>query len=346
MNEPTPANVWMKGYLPDGRQVSITATPGSDVQALVNLALSLSAAMAAVNITVNLPGLEPGENKEQIVTVMRRAKPSDGTPIIDFYPAWGDGGDEPFGTYKYLHVYLNLDKPEMVTDFLAASGFKSLEDIPLYDAQSPLKRTKGRPHAKETAVPRPFFVVKKQGDEKIGSDGQPYRPWELVRYETVTPSNRESNGGSVTSGNGGTTTPTPRIAPMPATGVPMPSQPAPSTNGSHSSASLTTSDITPANGQLLPPESDLNVLRSNWVQPHETKDKTVYYEVEGGATTYSRELFRKVGYTEQDLATWPIEINRRITLLAPLDVYYKVVMSNGREFKQIVKIEKVDAGDF
>lgn len=185
MNEQTP-NVWMKGYLPDGRQVSITATPGSDVNALVSLALSLSAAMTAANITVNLPGLEPGENKELIVTVMRREKPADGTPIIDFYPAWGDGGDEPFGTYKYFHKYLN--SPDEIAAFLEISGFKNIEAIPLYDGQSPLKRTKGRAHPKETAVPTPFYVVKKQGDEKVGSDGQPYRPWELVRYE------KSSNG--------------------------------------------------------------------------------------------------------------------------------------------------------
>lgn len=184
MNETTP-NVWTKGYLPDGRQVSITATPGCDVHALVALALELSAALTAANITVREPGLEPGENKELIVTVMRREKPADGTPIIDFYPAWGDGGDEPFGTYKYLHIYLNKENPQLTADFLAASGFKSLEDIPLYDGQSPLKRTKNRAHPKETRVPTPFSVVKKQGDEKIGSDGQPYRPWEFVRYEST-----------------------------------------------------------------------------------------------------------------------------------------------------------------
>lgn len=112
-----------------------------------------------------------------------------------------------------------------------------------------------------------------------------------------------------------------------------PTQPAPtpSQNGSDAPA-----------GQLLPTDADLNVLRSNWVEPHETKDKSVYYEVEGGATTYGRDMFRKVGYTEQDLELWPSSIGRRIALLAPLDVYYKVVKSNGREYKQIVKIEKVE----
>lgn len=228
MNEQAP-NVWMKGYLPDGRQVSITATPGSDVNALVSLALSLSAAMTAANITVNLPGLEPGENKEQIVTVMRREKPADGTIIIDFYPAWGDGGDEPFGTYKYFHKYLN--SPDEIAAFLEVSGFKNIEAIPLYDGQSPLKRTKGRAHPKETAVPTPFFVVKKQGDEKIGSDGQPYRPWELVRYE------KSSNG----------THPAPPTAPA---------QPTPSQNGNHAENENTPAKSVPGQAAITWPSAE------------------------------------------------------------------------------------------
>lgn len=325
MND-TPGTIWTQQiYAASRRKYSATLSADTDIDALIAKLLEFEEKAAAAGLLVDEPGLEPGENKELIVTVMRREKPADGTPIIDFYPAWSAaGGDEPFGTYKYLHIYLNLENPQLTADFLAASGFKSLNDIPLYDGQSPLKRTKGRVHPKETAVPTPFFVVKKQGDEKIGSDGQPYRPWEFVRYER----------------NDGTSRPTP---PQPTTtGQPIPGDPQTSANGNGHDAPATPK----APDQLMPPDEDPNVLRSNWVIPHETKDKTVYYEVEGGATTYSRELFRKVGYTEQDLATWPIEIGRKIMLLAPLDVYYKTVKSNGREFKQIVKIEKIAQEQF
>ena len=284
MNESTP-NVWTKGFLPDGRQVSITATPGCDVPALVALALELSAAMTAANITVNLPGLEPGENKEMIVTVMRREKPADGTPIIDFYPAWSTGGgDEPFGTYKYLHIYLNLDNPQLTADFLAASGFKSLNDIPLYDGQSPLKRTKGRVHPKETAVPTPFFVVKKQGDEKIGSDGQPYRPWEFVRYE-----------------NGGTSQPQRPAAP--ATGFPIPENPAPSANGGNHDEKPATSKSAAPVKPVVTNETKSEALSHVTAEEYMGKGnkKGIRFVTSTGSYSYTREPFRAAGL---DTAQW------------------------------------------
>lgn len=145
--------------------------------------------LIADGFTTEAPGLEVGEEREVIVTVMRRAKPKDDTVIIDFYTEWGAGTDEPFGTYKYQHLYMDKDKPEMIAEFLKFSGFKRIEDIPLYDGQNPLKRTFGKKNPKETAVPTPFKIVKKQGAEKTGSDGKVFRPWEFVRYESiVTPS--------------------------------------------------------------------------------------------------------------------------------------------------------------
>lgn len=173
---------WCTGYLANGVKVSFTVPTAADGAAAYQHALAFTAALLAAGFSVNEPGLEAGEESETIVTVMRREK-SDGTPIIDFFPAWREGGDEPFGTYKYLHKYLN-DGDEIAA-FLSVAGFKSLNDIPLYDGQSPLKRTPGKRHAKETAVPTPFKVVRKQGVEKTGSDGKPYRPWELVRYEAT-----------------------------------------------------------------------------------------------------------------------------------------------------------------
>lgn len=89
------------------------------------------------------------------------------------------------------------------------------------------------------------------------------------------------------------------------------------------------------------------VLRANWIVPHETKDGKVYYETEGGATTYSRELFhQKAGYTEQDTALWPTQLDRRIDLFAPLDVFYKIVTSKGRDYKRIVDMKKIEPEAF
>ena len=169
------------GYLPNGAKVTFNI-PLIDLNNAYAEALAFTSKLLADGWLLNAPGLEDGEQSEPIVIVMRRAK-SDGTPIIDFYPAWGAGNDEPYGTYKYLHQYLNDDNE--INEFLAIAGFKSLEDIPLYDGQSPLKRTPNKRHPKETPVNKPFKIVRKQGIEKIGSDGKPYRPWELVRYEPV-----------------------------------------------------------------------------------------------------------------------------------------------------------------
>jgi len=174
-------------FTPDGTKMYYTIHVGTNV---FTESIAFAAAALANGLTHEAPGLNAGENLDTITTVMRRAK-SDGTPIIDFYTDWGfaKGDNKPWGTYKFLHVYLNEDQPEMTSEFLAASGFKSLEDIPLYDGQSSLVRTEGKRHQKETAVPTPFKIIKEQGEEKIGSDGKPYRPWKLVRYESIGSSN-------------------------------------------------------------------------------------------------------------------------------------------------------------
>lgn len=200
------------GWLPNGFKVTCVMSLEDKFEA-VSEAVAITNKMMADGFTLEAPGLEAGEEIETIVTVMRRAK-GDGTPIIDFYPEWGAGKDEPYGTYKYLHKYMN-DEAE-IAEFLQVAGFKSLEAIPLYDGQAPLKRTQGKPHAKETAVRAPFKLVRKQGAEKTGSDGKPYRPWEFVRYEANagsggagSQSNSKSPENGIVGGNSGTSDWTP-----------------------------------------------------------------------------------------------------------------------------------------
>ena len=175
--------MWTTGYIGNVK-VSFTFPIRNEMEAYAQ-AKAITDKLIADGFTTEVPGLELGEERELIVTVMRRAKPKDETVIIDFYTEWGAGTDEPFGTYKYQHLYMDKDKPEMIAEFLKFSGFKSIEDIPLYDGQNPLKRTFGKKHPKETTVPTPFKIVKKQGAEKTGSDGKVFRPWEFVRYETA-----------------------------------------------------------------------------------------------------------------------------------------------------------------
>lgn len=181
-NQPT---IWIPLWLPNGVKVNITV-PLADPLNAYAYANAVVGKWQLDGGLIEQPLAEDvaGGESETIVTVMRRAKPSDGTPIIDFYTQWKPGGETAWGTYKYIHTYLNT--PAEVNEFLAVSGFMSLEDIPLYDAQAPLKRTEGRKHPKETPAPTPFKVVRKQGKEATGSDGKAYRPWELVRYEAMT----------------------------------------------------------------------------------------------------------------------------------------------------------------
>lgn len=177
--------IWIPLWLPNGVKVNITV-PLADPLNAYAYANAVVGKWQLDGGRIEQPLAEDvaGGESETIVTVMRRAKPSDGTPIIDFYTQWKPGGETAWGTYKYIHTYLNT--PAEVNEFLAVSGFMSLEDIPLYDGQAPLKRTEGRKHPKETAVPTPFKLVRKQGREATGSDGKVYRPWEIVRYEAMT----------------------------------------------------------------------------------------------------------------------------------------------------------------
>lgn len=170
-------------WLPNGVGISVK----SEADSFDDL-LSISGRYLGMGLLIAPPANE-GIERELIVTVMRREK-SDGTPILDFYPAWGAGTDVPYGTYKFVHKYLNNDGD--VDQFLSASGFRSLQDIPLYDGQAPLKRNVGKAHPKETRVPTPFYALRKEGKEKIDTDGKPYRPWELVGYE-LAPQSAQQN---------------------------------------------------------------------------------------------------------------------------------------------------------
>lgn len=170
-------SVTIKGWLPNGVAIEVT-----DEDMTYTNAMLLSHEWLAAGMLTAPPANE-GIDRQLIVTVMRREK-SDGTPIIDYYPVWGFGTDEPFGTYKSVRKYLNNDGD--VDQFLNASGFNSLLDIPLYDGQAPLKRTAGKKHPKETDVPTPFIILRKQGKEKTNSEGGIYREWELTGYEIAT----------------------------------------------------------------------------------------------------------------------------------------------------------------
>jgi hypothetical protein len=79
---------------------------------------------------VDAPGLEDGEQKQEVVSVSRRES-KDGTPIVAFYLA------HPKTVKKFLHAYLNSQ--EDVHAFEAATGIK-LASIPLWMGERDIDR--------------------------------------------------------------------------------------------------------------------------------------------------------------------------------------------------------------
>jgi hypothetical protein len=142
--------VWIPCYSSDGFKLSFTVSINS-----VDDAMALLDAIRNAGLTPREPSMVEGQEKEIIAAVVRRQS-SDGTPIIDFYPAWSHAGK--FGAHKYAHLYLNTK--EDITEFEAQSGLR-LNDIPLYESQTPMQRKFGtQPHRCEIAVKRTFEVVR------------------------------------------------------------------------------------------------------------------------------------------------------------------------------------------
>lgn len=171
-----PNTIHTTGYTADGFRVSLTLDIDADAGTVQELLGKLDLVRRA-GITPQAPGLEEGAEMEEVVAVMRREKPSDGTPIVDFYPAWNNAGT--YGAYKFCSLY--LDTPAEIAEFEAQAGLR-LTDIPLYDGQQALKRTHGRAHAKEVQLSRPVQMTRKQ----IGTHPETgYAKYEYGYYRTM-----------------------------------------------------------------------------------------------------------------------------------------------------------------
>lgn len=103
----------------------------------------------AAGFTVNAPGLEAGEQKEMIGSVIRSEKTNDDgslTPVAGLY--------NTSDAYKHSFIKLYLNQPEQIADLEAASGLKFFS-LPLYDGAA--MPEKG--HKKITRASRPFGIV-------------------------------------------------------------------------------------------------------------------------------------------------------------------------------------------
>jgi len=143
---------WMKLFTAQGVLVTLpVGVPFDYAGALAGVAAALGAGWL-----VNMPGLEAGEEKEEIGYVLRREKVNSDrseTPVLDLYSS------NDAAKFKTFSVYLN--KPEDVAAFEAASGLKlaSLRVFP--GTAAPERGANKSSDAFIVRAPRPFGVVLK-----------------------------------------------------------------------------------------------------------------------------------------------------------------------------------------
>jgi len=153
-----PSNtIWIKAFTPAGFQVGVTLHFDS-LDALPS-AGDIDRKMQAAGYSVNVLGLEPGAEKEQIKTVIRRTqinkRDNSQTPIIDLY------GDKM--QFRFTSIYLNT--PDEVSEFEAQSGL-DVNDLPEYDSTAPLDLENPRAQKYALLVKTPFVAVKMPNGEK------------------------------------------------------------------------------------------------------------------------------------------------------------------------------------
>ena len=141
---------WTKLFHPRGPQVTIAL--GADIKTL----LADIDFLLSQGFLVDAPGVEPGQDIEEVAYVVRGEHESEGqtTPFVLLY----SGHDQM--KWSFLKVYFNDNK--QIADFESASGMK-LMSVPQYIGQDKPERGKSKAIDKFIVpAPRPFKVVLKQ----------------------------------------------------------------------------------------------------------------------------------------------------------------------------------------
>lgn len=141
---------WVKLYHPRGPLVTLPAGRGPvDYKPIF---ANVSAALDA-GFLVNAPGLEQGETRLEITSVVRMTKENrdrSESPMIALY--------EHGNAFKSLTVY--LDTEDDITSFLRASGLRNLQELPLLDGTTAPERGKSKSaDGKVITLPKPFGVI-------------------------------------------------------------------------------------------------------------------------------------------------------------------------------------------
>lgn len=150
---------WVKVWHPTGIQLSIPVpTDGSIIDPAIPHAIFESVArILDAGFSVTMDGGEPGEMVETISHVLCKST-SDGTPLINLYPA------DRVLKRRLLGVYLNT--PEQRAEFEQATGIK-VDSMPVYDGGDHPERDDNRTAKYFVALSQPVEVVYKQNPEYV-----------------------------------------------------------------------------------------------------------------------------------------------------------------------------------
>lgn len=177
MDNTQPANTAsITAYTANGWRVHFSFTIASVEDATARIA-----ELAANGYTPNAPGMKPGDIVEDVGYVARRQK-ADGTPIIDMYAP-----NEKVVRKVFSH-YLDLDKPERVTDFKAATGI-DFTTLPLWEGDTALSKTSASAGKYIMPVKREAKIILEKNPAYDPNDEvKKYKPEHLfVRWDGIAP---------------------------------------------------------------------------------------------------------------------------------------------------------------
>lgn len=146
----SPITGWTRLYHPAGVQVTIPIPLEKPISPeTAQSALNSVSSLLDAGWLVDAPGLEEGEQKQEVVSVSRRES-KDGTPIVAFYLA------HPKTVKKFLHAYLN--NQEDVLAFEAATGLR-LNAIPIWPGERDIDRDHREANKYIVPLSRPIHIV-------------------------------------------------------------------------------------------------------------------------------------------------------------------------------------------
>lgn len=167
-------NGWVRLYHPSGAQVTLAVVPFKSDQDARNWAADCFRCVGSyvdAGFTVDAPGLEEGEQVEEVGWVVR-GDHDDGQEVTPYLLLYSTNEKLE---HSFLKVYLNSD--DDVANFQKASGLR-LNELPSYVGQDKPKRGANRQIDKFfVKAPRPFKVVMKNNpaykeEEKKAADAR------------------------------------------------------------------------------------------------------------------------------------------------------------------------------